>query len=96
LHERGRVDGVIALDLRPVASPEFGSCTTIEQALAGPCADATTRKRLLDGATAFARDSGFSGVAIYVDSDDTLLVNACRLAGFQHDRTDVRYQLGGP
>jgi hypothetical protein len=36
-----------------------------------------------------------TGVIIHVDSDDTGMVNACRLVGFQHDRTDVRYQIGG-
>lgn len=32
---------------------------------------------------------------LFADSADTALVHAARLAGFQHDRTDVRYQLGG-
>jgi hypothetical protein len=47
-----------------------------------------------DGTVVALREAGLDGIAIYVDSDDTTLVNACRLSGFQHDRTDVRYQLG--
>jgi hypothetical protein len=43
-----------------------------------------------------AADAGLDSISIHVDSDDTTLVNACRLAGLQHDRTDVRYQLGSP
>ena len=46
-------------------------------------------------AAALAHEAGMSGVIIHVDSDDTGMVNACRLARFQHDRTDVRYQIGG-
>jgi mycothiol synthase len=96
LREAGRVVGVVALNLRPVESEEFGSCATVESALAATTADAGSRRRLLDGAAAAAHEAGLSGVIVYVDSDDTGLVNACRLAGFQHDRTDVRFQLGGP
>ncbi len=68
---------------------------TITSASAAPAADALQRRRLLDGAAALAHEAGMTGVIIYVDSDDTDMVNACRLAGFQHDRTDVRYQIGG-
>lgn len=95
LRESGRVVGLVSLDLRPVESIEFGSCATVEQAIAAPTADPAARRRLLDGAAAVAHDAGHSGVIVYVDSDDTALVNACRLTDFQHDRTDVRYQLGG-
>jgi len=95
LREAGRIVGVAALDLRDVASEEFGRCATITSAFAAPAADALQRRRLLDGAAALAHEAGMTGVIIYVDSDDTGMVNACRLAGFQHDRTDVRYQIGG-
>ena len=95
LREAGRVVGVAALNLRAVESEEFWRCATVE-ALVAPTADAGSRRRLLDGAAAAAHEAGLSGVIVYVDSDDTSLVNACRLAGFQHDRTDVRFQLGGP
>jgi hypothetical protein len=44
---------------------------------------------------AAVRETGMTGLIIHIDSDDTGMVNACRLAGFQHDRTDVRYQIGG-
>jgi mycothiol synthase len=95
LRESGRIVGVAALDLRAVASEEFGRCATIVSAFARPAADAPQRRRLLGGAAALAHEAGMTGVIIYVDSDDTDMVNACRLEGFQHDRTDVRYEIGG-
>lgn len=96
LREAGRIVGVAALDLRATASEEFGPCATIVSAFAAPAADVPQRRRLLDGTAAVVHEAGLTGVIIYVDSDDTGIVNACRLAGFQHDRTDVRYQLGAP
>jgi mycothiol synthase len=95
LREAGRIVGVAALDLRASTSEEFGRCATIVSAFAAPAADVPQRRRLLDGAAAVVNEAGLNGVIIYVDSDDTGMVNACRLAGFQHDRTDVRYQIGG-
>jgi mycothiol synthase len=95
LREAGRIVGVAALDLRTVAFEEFGRCATIVAAFAAPAADALQRRRLLDGAAAVVHKAGITGVIIHIDSDDTGMVNACRLAGFQHDRTDVRYQIGG-
>jgi hypothetical protein len=95
LREAGRIVGVAMLDLRPATSEEFGRCATIVSTFAPPAADVPQRRRLLDGAAAVAHEAGMTGVMIYVDSDDTGVVNACRLARFQHDRTDVRYQLGG-
>jgi hypothetical protein len=95
LREAGRIVGVAALDLRTAASEEFGRCATITSALTAPAADVPQRRRLLDGTAAVVHEAGMTGVIIYVDSDDTGMVNACRLAGFQHDRTDVRYQIGG-
>lgn len=95
LREAGRIVGVVALDLRAVASEEFGRCATIMSACAAPAADAAQRRRLLDGAAAVVHEAGMTGVIIHVDSDDAGLVNACRLVDFQHDRTDVRYEIGG-
>ncbi len=83
-----------ALDLRPIESIEFGPCATVIHAVAAPTAGLSTRRRLLEGAAAVARAAGMRGVIIHAAADDARLVNACRLAGFQHDRTDVRYQLG--
>jgi len=94
LREAGRIVGVTALDLRAVPSEGFGRCGSIVAAFASPAADAPQRRRLLDGAAAVVHEAGMTGVIIHVDSDDTGMVNACRLAGFQHDRTDVRYQIG--
>lgn len=95
LREGGRILGLSTLDSQVVRSEEFGNCATIRCALAAPNAEFGSRRRLLDGIAAVAHDEGFSGVIIYVDSDDANLVNACRLAGFQHDRTDVHFELGG-
>jgi hypothetical protein len=94
LREGGRILGVVTLDLRAVPSEEFGSCATITSAFAAPGADVPQLRRLLDGAAALAHEADMSGVIIHVDSDNTEMVNACRLASFQHDRTDVRYQIG--
>lgn len=95
LREKGSVVGMVALDLRPVESEEFGRCATVQQALAAPSSDAKALRGLLAGAAAIGHDAGLSGLIGYVDSDNADLVNACRLSGFQHDRTDVRFQLGG-
>jgi hypothetical protein len=95
LREARRIVGVVTLDLRAVASEEFGPCATIVSAFATPIAPALQRRRLLEGAAALAHEAGMTGVIIHIDSGDTELVHACRLAGFQHDRTDVRYQIGG-
>jgi len=96
LREAGNLVGLASLDLQPVESPEFGACATIA-CVANTRPEQTAAIRWMqDGAAAIALEAGLDGIAIYVDSDDTTLVNACRLSGFQHDRTDVRYQLGDP
>lgn len=94
LREGGRIVGAIELDWDPVDSEEFGRCATIIKASAAPAAILSARRRLLDGAAALAHEAGLSGVIMHVDSDDAQWVNACRSAGFQHDRTDVRFQFG--
>jgi hypothetical protein len=96
LREGDDLVGVASLDLQAVESPEFGACATIACVAYARPAEAAAIRRLLAGAAGVAAEAGLDGISIYVDSDDTTLVNACRLAGFQHDRTDVRYQLGGP
>ena len=95
LRQNGSVTGVVGLDLSPVRSEEFGSCATVQWMATAPHADRRTRRQLLDGAAATEQEAGLAGLIIHVDSDDAALVNACRLAGFQHDRTDVLLQLGG-
>ncbi|MGV0852741.1 hypothetical protein [Mycolicibacterium phlei] len=95
LRESGRVAGVVAFDRRPVVSELFGECATITAKSAAPSAQPVALRRLLDGAAALAREAGRTGLVVYVDSDDAAWVTACRLSGFQHDRTDVCFQLGG-
>lgn len=94
LREGGRVAAVGRLDRQPVASEEFGDCAQVGSVDVSPSAAPGALRRLLEGLASIAHESGLPGVIVHVDSDDTRLVNAARLAGFQHDRTDVRYQLG--
>lgn len=95
LRDGGRISGVVALDFTPTESEEFGTCATLAGYRAAPSTTVRTRRELLDGAAAAAQDRDFSGLIIYVDSDDAQWVNACRLNGFQHNRTDVLFQIGG-
>lgn len=95
LREDGRIVGVVTIDLAPVVSEEFGQCATITGYRAAPAATARERRTLLDGAVAVAHEAGRSGLIVYVDSDDAEWVNSARLSAFQHDRTDVRFRLGG-
>ncbi|MBB3600561.1 hypothetical protein FHT40_000194 [Mycolicibacterium sp. BK556] len=95
LREGSRIMGSVALNRQPVWSEEFGDCAVVDVVDAAPAAPPGALRRLLDGAVAVAAEAGLFGAVIHVDSGDTRLVNAARLAGFHHDRTDVRYQLGG-
>lgn len=94
LRDGDRVVGVAHLNFDPVESEEFGRCATITGYRVSPGASAATRRSLLAAAAGVALQQGLTGVIIYVDSDDRDWVNSCRLSGFQHDRTDVRFQLG--
>ena len=89
------VTGTFTLDTSGATSEEFGPYATIAEFRAAPDADSAALRGLLDAAAAAAAAAGMSAVAMYVDADDRALVNACRLTGFQHDRTDVCYQIGG-
>jgi mycothiol synthase len=94
LREAGKVVALTSLDLRPVDSPGFGVCGTITCIGYGRHTDRSSIRRLLAGAVARAYEAGLGGITICVDSHDARLVEACRLSGFEHDRTDVCYQLG--
>lgn len=95
LREAGRVVGRIALNRLTVDSEEFGVCGVVGDLESPPSAPPGSLRRLLQGVAVVAYEVGMTGVMVNVDSDDLDLVHAARLAGFQHDRTDVRYQLGG-
>jgi len=96
LRHQGRIAGAVSIDFTPLSTEQFGSCATVSAVATAPThTDVRTRKQLLDGAAALAREAGLAGLIIHVDSDDSALVNACRLVNFQHDRTDVLLQLGG-
>lgn len=95
LRESGRVVGTATLSLNPLDSEEFGACAVIDHIDSSPSAPPGSLRHLLEGVAVAAHEAGRPGVIVNVDSDDLPLVNAARLAGFHHDRTDVRYQLGG-
>lgn len=86
--------GTYTLDLTPVLSEGFGPCATIVEFAPAPGADSAAVRALLDGAAATVAEAGLAAVAVHIDPGDRTLVNACRLSGFQHDRTDVCYQMG--
>lgn len=94
LRSGGSVTGLVALDFSPRDSEEFGACATATEVLSAPDADPADLRRLLDGAAAIVQERGLTGLIVHVDSGAGRLVNACRLVGYQHDRTDVRYQMG--
>lgn len=96
LREGASVTGVVSLDRTAMESEEFGRCATLAQLATPAAGDPASLRRLLGGAAALAHDAGFTGLIIYVDSRDRRSVNGCRLVGFQHDRTDVRYEIGDP
>lgn len=88
----GRIDGLISVDPHPVLSEEFGKCASVRYLLT-PAGARATMDELLTGAAAAARQAGLDGLILYVDSTDNDLVGVCRLSGFQHDRTDIRYEI---
>lgn len=90
----GTVVGALTLNRTPVVSVEFGKCGVAEYVSRDPADDDPPLTRaLLVAAFEHARDAGLDGVVVHVDSENTGLVNACRLSRFQHDRTDVRFEL---
>lgn len=95
MRESGRIVAVARLNTHPVDSDEFGWCATIDDAQVAPSAGPEAGRQLLDGVAALAHEAELTGLIIHLDSDDTTMVHHCRLAGFQHDRTDVRFHLGG-
>lgn len=94
LKEGGRATGIVTVDLTATKVEGFGDCATVAGVTVSPSAESTVLRRALNGAAAAAHDAGLSGLIIHLDSNDAPLVHACRLTGFQHDRTDVRYELG--
>lgn len=86
--------GTFTIDMKPAVSDEFGPYLTIDELSPSPSADSTTLRGLLHAAAAAVVAAGYGAVAIHVDAENRSLVSACRIAGFQHDRTDVCYQLG--
>lgn len=94
LRDGGVLTALVSMDFQPTLSEEFGSCATATGIRCDPAADPIVLRRVLDGAADIAHEKGFTGLIVHVESSDSRLVNACRLVGFQHDRTDVQYELG--
>lgn len=90
------VAGTFRLGPNRSTSEEFGEYLTIDEFRPASGTDAAGLRGLLDCAAADAAAAGSNAVALHVDSGDRALVNACRLSGFQHDRTDVCYRIGEP
>lgn len=88
------IGGLVGIDTAPVISEEFGKSGTVRYLAArGDTRDEL--RELLVGASPMIREVGLEALIIHVDSNSDDLVAACRLSGFQHDRTDVLYELSG-
>lgn len=86
--------GAAWFDAEAAELTEFGPAGLITAVLVAPeHAENGTRAGLLDAAMAAIREDGARVAAITVDERDRGLVTDCRLAGFQHERTDIRYHL---
>ncbi|GAA5165868.1 hypothetical protein GCM10023321_56440 [Pseudonocardia eucalypti] len=86
--------GAAWFDATAAEPTEFGPAGLITAVLVAPeHAENGTRAGLLDAAMAAIRRDGSRVAAITVDERDRGLVTDCRLAGFQHERTDIRYHL---
>lgn len=89
--------GVVELDLTPVYVDEFGRCATVVAIETATDLDDEQRRAvlpdLLRGAGARAAAAGLDGLIAYAPSTDDALVAAARRTGFQHDRTDVLYEI---
>ncbi len=96
LREGGRVVGEAIVNRTPVDSEEYGACAVVERLDHSPSAPAGALRRLLDGISVVVHEAGLDAALIHVDSNDLTMVTAARLAGFHHDRTDVRYHIGEP
>ncbi|EKF24533.1 hypothetical protein C731_1468 [Mycolicibacterium hassiacum DSM 44199] len=95
LRDGGEPTGAAALDFTPFEHLEFGKSASLTAFRVAPDATVRTRRALLDGAAAVAKACQFTGLVAYVESNDSEWVTSCRLTGFQHDRTDVCFQVGG-
>lgn len=83
----------VTVDLRPAYIEEIGRCASVVDLTAPEQADEAP---LLAEAAREAARAGLDGIAIHVDSIHEQRVADCRRLGFQHDRTDVLYELAGP
>ncbi|MGB3602262.1 N-acetyltransferase [Gordonia sp. (in: high G+C Gram-positive bacteria)] len=89
--------GVVDLDLTPVHIDDIGKCAGIDYlgtapGIVGPNRG-TALTDLLAGAGARAANAGLDGLIVYTSSADEEFVAVGRHLGFQHDRTDVLYEI---
>ncbi|MCF8610139.1 N-acetyltransferase [Gordonia sp. HY285] len=89
--------GLLELDLAPLYVDEFGRCASVTYlGVTGRLGDAQRRDvlaHLLVSAGARAAAAGLDGLIAYAASTDDVLVAVSRRTGFQHDRTDVQYEI---
>lgn len=86
--------GAAWFDADATEPTELGPAGLITAVLVAPGhAEDGTRSGLLAAAMTAIRRDGVRVAAITVDERDRSLVTECRLAGFQHERTDIRYHL---
>ncbi|MCF8571307.1 N-acetyltransferase [Gordonia sp. HY002] len=89
--------GAARLDLAPVFVDEIGRCGNIDCLATASSLDEARRRNvltaLLPAAGARAAAVGLDGVICYAPSSDDVLVSVSRRTGFQHDRTDVQYEI---
>ncbi|MBM7367400.1 hypothetical protein [Gordonia hydrophobica] len=97
VHGDGALVGLIDLDLTPTHVDEFGRCAGTDYlAVAPECSGDRRREALSDlliAAAARATAAGLDGLIAYAPSTDDGLVAVSRRTGFQHDRTDVLYEI---
>ncbi|MCF8601972.1 N-acetyltransferase [Gordonia sp. HY442] len=88
---------VADVDCEPVFVDEVGRCANIGYLATAPSVGEAARRgaltALLVAAGAHADAAGLDGVVCYAASTDDALVSVSRRTGFQHDRTDVQYEI---
>ncbi|GAB26281.1 putative acetyltransferase [Gordonia polyisoprenivorans NBRC 16320 = JCM 10675] len=92
LRKDGQICGLVDLGLVALDSEEYGRCAPVRH-LSTQTRDRAEITAVLLGAASVASNAGLHAIQIHVESTDDDLVGVCRLLGFQHDRTDVRYEL---
>lgn len=87
--------GAVWFDAEASEPTEFGQAGVLHALVLEPDhADSPVVASLLGAGMAALRDDGCKVAVITVGDHQDALLAACRVAGFQHDRTDCEYVLG--